>query len=219
MLSNKELHLGDGTHFLCDAVLCGTGWKVGIEFFDTDLRVKLDLPHREEDEPYETTARWEKLTLEADEKIRKQFPLLANPPKHTLKRTYRTPFRLYKCLAPLKDDSILFMNYITASSKLFAAEAQAIWAVAFFDKNIVLPSIEEREKEIAAWIAWNRRRYLSNGQLGMFVVFDTVPYVDGLLNDIGVTAHRKGWIRDIFEPFMPADLGKAWGEYLNRHRE
>ncbi|KAF7512753.1 hypothetical protein GJ744_000320 [Endocarpon pusillum] len=216
MLSNKTLYLKDGTHFLCDAVLCGTGWKPGIEFFNTDFLVKLGLPHRKEDEPYEMTAKWDKLTLEADEKVTKKFLLLANPPAHPHKHVQTTPYRLYNNIAPLNDDSILFMNHVTAGNKLFAAEAQAIWAVAYFDKNIVLPSIEEREKGIATWIAWCRRRYLSNGERGNFAAFDSVPYVDKLLEDIGATAHRKGWWRDLFEPFMPANLGKAWKEYLEQ---
>jgi dimethylaniline monooxygenase (N-oxide forming) len=216
MLHDKMLYLEDGTHFPCDAVLCGTGWKPGIEFFSTDLLVKLDLPHHKEDEQYETTAKWEKLTMEADEKVRKKYLLLANPPAHSHKHIQTTPYRLYNCMAPLSDDSILFMNHVTAGNKLFAAEAQAIWAVAHFDKKIVPSSTEEKEKEIATWVAWCQRRYLSNGELGNFAAFDSVPYVDKLLNDIRATAHRKGWWRDLFEPFKPHDLGVAWKEYLDR---
>jgi dimethylaniline monooxygenase (N-oxide forming) len=111
------------------------------------------------------------------------------------------------------------MTHITAGNKLFVAEAQAMWAVAYFDKKIILPSIEDREKEIAAWVAWCRLRYLSNGERGNFAVFDVVPYIDKLLNDMGVSAHRKGWWRDLFEPFKPHDLGKAWKEYLNQHQK
>ncbi|PQE29814.1 flavin-binding monooxygenase-like family protein [Rutstroemia sp. NJR-2017a WRK4] len=219
MLGDKTLYLKDGPHIPCDAVLCGTGWKLGLNFFDTDLLVKLDLPHGKEKDSYETTAKWEKLTMEADEKLRKKYPLLANPPAHFHKKIETTPYRLYNGIAPLSDDSILFMNHITAGNKLFVAEAQAIWAVAYFDKKITLPSIEAREKEIAAWVAWCRLRYLSNGERGNFAVFDVVPYIDKLLNDMGVSAHRKGWWRDLFEPFKPYDLGKAWREYLNQNQK
>ncbi|KUJ10852.1 flavin-binding monooxygenase-like protein-like protein [Mollisia scopiformis] len=210
----RELYLGDGTHFPCDAVLCGTGWKPGIEIFGPDLRVRLGLPHLKDDEPYEMTAKWEKLALEADEKVLKKYLLLAHPPDHAHRHIDTTPYRLYNNIAPLNDDTILFMNHVTAGNKIFAAEAQAIWAVAYFDKNINLPSIEEREKEVALWNAWCLRRYLSNGERGNFAAFDSVPYVDKLLIDIGATAHLKGWWRDTFEPFMPSDLGKAWKEYL-----
>ncbi|TVY82954.1 FAD-dependent monooxygenase DEP4 [Lachnellula suecica] len=214
MLNMSELYLKDGTHFPCNAVLCGTGWKPGVEVFHKDLLIELGLPHRKEDD-YEMAAKWEKLLTEADEKITKKFPLLANPPEHQHTYLQTTPYRLYNSIAPLNDDSILFMNHITAGNKFFAAEAQAMWAVAYFDNHITLPSTEDREKEIAAWIAWCRRRYLSNGERGNFAAFDSVFYVDKLLKDMGAKAHLKGWWRDTFEPFKPGDLGNVWKEYLD----
>jgi dimethylaniline monooxygenase (N-oxide forming) len=214
MLGNKTLYLMDGTQIPCDVVLCGTGWKPGIEFFSAEYLVELGLPHQLKDEPDEMTLKWEKLLSEADEIITKRFRILANPPAHPHKHIQTTPYRLYNGMAPLNDDTILFMNHITAGNKIFAAEAQAIWAVAYFDRSVVLPAIGEREKEIATWIAWCKRRYLSNGERGNFAAFDSVPYADKLLKDVGLTGHRKGWLRDVFEPFFPGDLGKAWKEYL-----
>jgi len=215
MLSEKTIYLNDGDHFPCDAVLLATGWKPGVEVFNADLLVRLGLPHRKEIEPHDSKVKWEKLMLQADDKICKRFLLLANPPKHPHKYIETTPYRLYNGIAPLTDDSILFMNHITAGNKISAAEAQAMWAVAYFDKRILLPSAEEQEIEIATWIAWCRRRYLSNGERGNFAAFDSVPYLDKLLKDIGVTAHLKGWRRDLFEPVRPGDLGVAWKEYLD----
>jgi hypothetical protein len=214
-LSGKTIYLNDGTNFPCDAVLCATGWKPGVEVFNTDLLVRLGLPHRKEDEPHDSKVKWEKMILGADKKICKRFLLLANPPEHSHKYIETTPYRLYNGIAPLTDDSILFMNHITAGNKISAAETQAIWAVAYFDKRIVLPSVEEQENEIATRIAWCRRRYLSNGERGNFAGFDSLPYMDKLLKDIGATAHLKGWRRDQFEPVRPGDLGKAWKEYLD----
>lgn len=213
-LGKHELYLEDGTHFPCDAVLCGTGWKVGVDMLDSDHRAKLGLPYAKVNEPYEVATKWEKLQLEADEQVAKKFLLLTNPPAHSHKHIETTPYRLYRSMAPLSDDSILLMNHVTAGNKVFAAEAQAMWAVAYFDRRICLPSLEEREKEIAMWNAWCLRRYLSNGERGNFAAFDSVPYVDKLLRDIGLTAHLKGWWRDLIEPFKPRDLGKAWEEYL-----
>lgn len=113
-------------------------------------------------------------------------------------------------MTPINDDSITFINYVVAGEKLFTAEAQAIWAVAYWDKAFKLPSAEEREKDIAHIIAWNKRRYLSNGEFGNFAAFDIVLYVDRLLDEIGLTARRnKGWLGNIFSPIMPADLGRV----------
>lgn len=217
LLSGNELYLDDedDTHFLCDAILCGTGWKRGLDMFDNSMLMALGLPYPKDIEPQEEAAKWQKLVAEADEQVLRRFVMLRNPPKHYHKYESRTPYRLYHTMAPVNDDSILFMNHVVAGAKLFAAEAQAIWAVAYWDKAFKLPSVEEREKDIAHMIAWNKRRYLSNGELGHFAAFDSVPYVDRLFDEIGLTAHRnKGWFGNMFSPIMPADLGQVWKEYL-----
>ncbi|KAJ8121495.1 hypothetical protein ONZ43_g2064 [Nemania bipapillata] len=218
-LNGTELYLDDegGTHFPCDAVLCGTGWQDGLQMFDNDTLIGLGLPYPKDIEPQEENAKWEKLVHKADEQVLKRFVMLRNPPKHYHKYETRTPYRLYQTMAPVHDESILFMNHIVAGAKLFAAEAQAIWAVAYWDKAFSLPSVAERENDIAHMCAWNKRRYLSNGELGNFAAFDSVPYVDRLLDEIGVTSHRKkGWLGNMFAPIMPTDLGKVWHEYLAR---
>lgn len=222
LLSGNELYLNDenGTHFPCDAVLCGTGWKRGVDMFDHSTLMALGLPFPKTIEPQEETAKWEKLIGDADEQVVRRFVMLRNPPKHYHKYDSRTPYRLYQTMAPIHDDSILFMNHVVAGAKLFAAEAQAIWAVAYWDKAFKLPSAADREKDIAHMIAWNKRRYLSNGELGHFAAFDSVPYVDRLLDEIGLTEHRnKGWLGNMFSPIMPADLGRVWQEYLTKRQE
>ncbi|KAJ8064948.1 hypothetical protein OCU04_007252 [Sclerotinia nivalis] len=215
-LEKKTLHLSDGSHIPCDGILCGTGWKPNIPFFRTPLVVKLDLPHLESDEPPETTTKWKILSAKADKYVLKKYPLLAHPPPHFHKTINTTPYRLYNSMAPIYDPSILFLNHLTAGNKFLAAEAQALWAVGYLDQKINLPSLEEREKEIATWIAWCRRRYLSNGERGNFAAFDSVLYVDKLLRGLGVGDRRRGWWRDLFEPVGPRDLGRAWRVYLDR---
>ncbi|KAG6358430.1 hypothetical protein INS49_014314 [Diaporthe citri] len=222
LLSGNELYLNDEdvTHFPCDAVLCGTGWRHGLDMFDHGTLMALGLPFHKDIEPQEETAKWQKLVGEADEQVLRRFVMLRNPPEHYHKYEARTPYRLYQTMAPVNDDSILFMNHVVAGEKLFAAEAQAIWAVAYWDQAFKLPSVAEREKDIAHMIAWNKRRYLSNGELGNFAAFDSVPYADRLFDEIGLTAHRnKGWLGNMFSPIMPADLGKVWQEYLAKRSE
>ncbi|KAK8037662.1 dimethylaniline monooxygenase [Apiospora marii] len=204
-LNGRELYLDDdeGTHFPCDAVLLGTGYKrVALDMFDESTRMELGLPYPKSSEPAQQTAKWQKLVGEADEEVLRRFIMLRHPPDHYHIHETRTPYRLYHTMAPLHDDSILFLNHLVAGAKLFAAEAQAIWAA-----------------DVARMNAWNRRRYLSNGELGNFAVFDSVPYVDGLFDEMGVTAHRdKGWLGNMFAPIMPADLGRVWQEYLAKRK-
>jgi hypothetical protein len=181
--------------------------------------MELGLPYPKDQEPQETRAKWEKLELEADEVVLKRFPILKDPPPHYHKPETRTPYRLWRGMVPLSPElsNIVFMNHISIANKLFGAEAQAMWAVAYLSNQITLPSLEEREKDVAGVVAWGKRRYLSNGELGNCVVFDGVPYVDWLLRDMRVSAHRdKSWLRRFFAPVRPADLRRAWVEWLGR---
>lgn len=54
----RELDLGlvrleSGEEIPTDVLLCGTGWLPSLDFFDTDLLIKLDLPHEIAHEPAE----------------------------------------------------------------------------------------------------------------------------------------------------------------------
>ncbi|KAK7972510.1 hypothetical protein PG988_006644 [Apiospora saccharicola] len=221
LLGGRELYLDDdnGTHFPCDTLLLGTGWKHGFDMFDENTRIELGLPYPKSAELPQEAAKWQKLVGEADEEVLRRFVMLRDPPEHYHIYETRTPYRLYHTMTPLHDDSILFMNHIVAGAKLFVAEAQAIWAVAYWDKAFQVPSLAEREADVAHMIAWNKRRYLSNGELGNFAAFDSVPYVDGLFDEMRLTSHRsKGWVGNMFAPIMPADLGRVWQEYLAQRR-
>jgi dimethylaniline monooxygenase (N-oxide forming) len=222
-LLKNELYLDndDGTHYPCDAILCGTGWHRGLDMFSDDLKIQLGLPYPKslDAEPLEGSSKWAELIASADKAIINRFHILRNPPPHPHIESQSTPYRLYRGMAPLHDDSILFLNHIIVANKLFGAEAQAMWAVAWFDKDIRVP-LDSREQDVATWIAWCRRRYLSNGSLGNEASFDMVPYVDTLLDEMDVSGHRqKGWTKNFFATVMPADLGRAWTEYLGRSRK
>jgi dimethylaniline monooxygenase (N-oxide forming) len=215
----SELYLDDDehTHFPCDAILCGTGWHRGLDMFSDEMKRRLGIPYPILQKT-ESDERWDELVASADATVTTRFPILRNPPPHPYVEPKDTPFRLYRGMAPLHDDSILFMNHIVLANKLFAAEGQAMWAVAWFDNKITVP-LDTREQRIAMWTAWCKRRYLSNGSLADEASFDMVPYVDTLLEDMNLNKHRgKGWVSDFFGTVMPADLGRAWTEYLERER-
>ncbi|OAG06210.1 flavin-binding monooxygenase-like protein-like protein [Paraphaeosphaeria sporulosa] len=216
-LDRNLVQLEGGAELACDAIICGTGWIPSLRFFDNEQLLQLGLPMPLEDEPSEVADRWESLLQDGDRHICSRFPLLANPPKHSHRGVSTTTYRLYHGMAPINDDSILFMNHLNTGNKMLAAEVQAMWAVAYFDKQITLPSREDMERSVATWVAFSRRRYLSNGGLGNAINFETITYADALLDDMGLAAHKKSWWQQWFEPFRPSDLGKAWAEYLQKH--
>lgn len=86
---------------------------------------------------------------------------------------------------------MVFLGHIVIGNNFRAAECQALWAVAYLDGQLSLPSQEEMEKEVAMSTAWRRRRYLTKGALGHWLYFDLVSYTDALLEQLGLRSHRK----------------------------
>jgi hypothetical protein len=90
------------------------------------------------------------LEADADKTVLSRFHILRNPPSHTFLPENRTPYCLDCGIALLDDPTILFLNHVTVPNKLFGAEAQAMWAVAYFDDNIELPLTEQRDRNSVA---------------------------------------------------------------------
>ena len=149
--------------------------------------------------------------------------MLANPPPHHRKHVTRTPYRLYKHIAPLSDidgaRSIVFIGQICVGNYFRAVEAQSLWATAYLDKKLVLPEVEERQEEVALFTAWCRRRYLNNGEGGNWMTFELVGYTDRLLEQLGLKSHRKGWFKDLFEPCKASDFKGLREEYLEKYEK
>jgi dimethylaniline monooxygenase (N-oxide forming) len=212
------VRLEGGNDIPTDVLLCGTGWnRASFGFFDSELLIKLGLPYPLKDEPAEDEEAWTRLEKHADQKVLGQFPPLANPPDHYQKPIRSTPYRLYNGIASLDDDSIAFVGYMSCANYFKAVECQAIWATAYLDKQITLPPREEQQEQIALLTAFCRRRYLSNGQMGNFLPFESNCYTDKLLRELGLSSHLKGWFRDYFVPGTSQDLIGLKDEYLAKY--
>ncbi|KAH7128109.1 flavin-binding monooxygenase-like protein-like protein [Dendryphion nanum] len=221
-LAPGHVRLASGKNIPCDTMLCGTGWKPGLSFFDNETLIRLGLPHDLSMSPRLKRVKWAILDSEAERQVLKKLPLLAESPTQPSDHDRPlTPYRLYQGIAPISDASILFISHLHAGNKIFSAEAQAMWAVALFDGNIKLPSVAEMERSVAQWVAYIRRRYSGSALLGNNITMDTVPYADRLLDEMGLKDHRrgKGWRRYWFEPVGEKDLGRAWKEYLSKYAE
>ena len=149
----------------------------------------------------------------ADKEVIDEYPQLAHPPQFFQKPMVKTPYRLYKCMAPLDDDSIVFLGQIRIANNFRVAECQALWATALLDGTLDLPSYEDMQGEIAYVNAWCRRRYPANGGLGNYMHYDVIAYTDALLAELGLTSHRKPWLKDFFAPCLAHDLRGLIQEY------
>lgn len=213
-LSSHHTHLENGEAVPTDALLCGTGWSSTLSFFSQDLLAQLGLPHSLSHSPSSNNEKeWAKLEQEADKKVLTRFPMLANPPPHYHKIPFTTPYRLYNAIAPLNDPSIAFVGHVMVANYFRLAEVQAIWATAYLDSHLPLPPLHERKGQIAEFVAWCRRRYLSNGEKGNWMAFEQAGYTDKLLAEVGLKSHRKTWWRDFWAPARPEDFRGLKEEY------
>ncbi|PQE08135.1 hypothetical protein CJF31_00008207 [Rutstroemia sp. NJR-2017a BVV2] len=212
-MTSHGIILRDGTKIPTDALLCGTGWKSSYPFFTSPLSQTLGLPQQHQGE----TETWKALLNTADQLVLTKFPQLAHPPPNLRPTTPTTTSKLYKGIAPLEDQSIVFLGHIDISNSFRAAEAQAIWSTAYFDNKVTMPPLEQAQKDVAYMNAFSKRRYPTHGQKGDCFFFELVWYTDALMNDVGLGSHRrKGWWGDWVEPCLAEDFKDVVVEYRRK---
>ncbi|KAL6714953.1 hypothetical protein ACLMJK_007213 [Lecanora helva] len=213
------LVLDDGTEVTTDIVLCGTGWKSAYTFLSSEQICDLGLPHDPSEDSEEERQSWGSSMKSADRSILEQYPILGDPPDHCkqIGRSNLTPARLYNGIAPLRDGTILFLGRARVSNNFLGAEAQAIWATAYWDKHVIIPPFEQAQREVAYMNAFSRRRYPSRGVDGINFHTDLMWYTDHLVNDAGLTSHRKEWWEDPEAPCLASDFKDCKDEYIAKY--
>ncbi|RDL38616.1 uncharacterized protein BP5553_02956 [Venustampulla echinocandica] len=157
-------------------------------------------------------------------KVLATFPQLANPPPHYHKPVKETPYRLYRYIALVsklitsaEDRLIVFIGQIGVGNYFPIVECQSMWATAYLDRKLETPSWDVQEKNVTLFTAWCRRRYLSGGERGNNMTFELIGYMDGLLEDLGLSSHRKGWIKDLLAPSMTSDFAGLKEEFIQKY--
>lgn len=220
-LSQGQLNLKSGSAIEADALLLGTGWDHSLSYLSASTRATLGLPF-----PRTSTENawdgWPNLETRADTTIIGRFPDLAQPPMHVHPQARDEPFRLYNLIAPVGDTtrSIVCIGQLSTSNYFRTTEVQSLWATAYFDQILELPSLEAQRADVAKFVAWNRRRYLTSGDQAFNVSLDTIAYNDKLLAQLGMTSHLKGigWWQFWFRSCRAADLAGLIDEYKLQHR-
>lgn len=207
--------LEDGSEVASDALFLGTGWKSHYPFFSQHHAYALGLPCDPEMQPAEERGTWQMLTKQADKQILGEFPMLASPPPPGTVEGRLTPARLYNGIASLYDSSIVFLGRTHISNAFRRAEAQAIWATAYLDGSVTLPTPEEAKREVAYMNAFSKWRYPAFGSDGLYFFNDLLGYTDKLLRDVGLSSHRKDWWTDNNKPCLASDFRDVKDEYLS----
>ncbi|KAL8937035.1 MAG: hypothetical protein Q9216_004624 [Gyalolechia sp. 2 TL-2023] len=216
-LKDRAIVLDDGTEIEADILLCGTGWNLQYPFFSGSQTRSLGLPHHPKDDSPDEAELWNTLLIEAEQRVLADFPILKDPPPHKASKISTTTLRMYNCIAPLDDLSIVFLGRAHVSNAFRTAEAQAIWATAYFDGHVKIPAPEQARRQIAYMNALSRKRYPSHGMAGDYLFFELIWYTDRLLEEVGLRSHRKGWWTDWVDPCLASDFEDVKREYLDKY--
>ncbi|TVY34138.1 FAD-dependent monooxygenase [Lachnellula occidentalis] len=227
-LSSHTVHLSTGETLKGDALHCSTGWKhmSSIKFSPPSLVIELGLPNDHGPSSNEFTS-------DIDAEIMSRFPFLKNQPNVTPKRDpgkiliqdKEMPYRLYRYMIPPARANT--RNFAVAGAILTfqhptAAQIQALWILAYLDGTLPLErSMEELKYETEKFARFGRWRSPGGygGKCGD-LAFETIPYFDDLLGDLGLKFKRKDdWLKEMTEPYLPGDYEGIVREWVEMRKE
>ena len=229
-LSGNKVCLSTGETLIADALICATGWRhqPPIKFLPVGIDDELGLPHFSE-EP-------DKEARKADGEIFTRFPrlkgqavpnpkakpLFAGPTNASAAIQPNQPYRLYRFMVPpamFDDRSIAFSGALMTLSTSLVAQTQALWLSAYFDGKID-PEGDIMYRTILHSQFGKWRTSAGHGARFPDFVFDTLPYLDLLLSDLGLSTHRKnGRTAEWFAPYGPGDYKGLIEEWRNKYEK
>lgn len=217
-----------------DALICSTGWKFHppLNFVDTtgkSIDMDLGLPYHDETPEKEDTR-----IQAADQQVLREFPSLINQPvinskmkpmpSKSVERTYNRGFQLYRFIVPpscAHERTIVFQGCLQTICTVMVNQAQALWSTAYFDGKIDLDGKSEQEIKDEALLYARFSKWRAPGGYGSRYpdfAFDSIPYIDWLLKDIGInTARKDGWWQELWHPYIAPDYKGIWDEYKQKH--
>jgi hypothetical protein len=241
-LSPNTVHISTGEALHADALAVASGWKSRppLKFLPAGIEAELGIPHVVSSES--ERAHIAELNKRADEEIFARFPRLKDQPVANKKLTPITetsgvvesktekleelePYRLWKLMVPPKfveSRDIAFAGALMSIQTTMVAQTQGLWIADFLGgpSKIADPlralSPEQLEYETHLVARFGKWRY-PGGYGARFpdFVFDGIPYIDGLLRDLGLKCHRKAsGFKEATEPYGVDDYRGLVSEYL-----
>ena len=233
-LSAGAVHLGSGEQIATDALVAAIGYDYtsAVPLFPSDKRVAwgCPVPATIDDGLHSS------LELRADEELLNRFPALRTAPTPPERLpTGMTPWRLFRFIAPPSQvaqpaakRNLAFLNAITSYQTTIKAELTSLWAWAYLHDE--LPGLQakgvtedEARYEATLWSRFGKWRapYGMQGRQADFL-YDSMPYYDLLLRDLGCRSWRKGWgiFGEIFGSwYTVSDYRGVIGEWMKACHE
>ncbi len=225
-LSPGAVHLDDGKELKVDLLCCATGWKhdLDIKFRPTGVKEKVGLPT--------SSPERDAITTKADTEILQRFPKLQSQPdlirfpEDNNAKSPNRSWRLFRLVIPpayLTKRNIGFCGITTPLNTTMCAQTQALWLTAYLSGLMDISQFGSAEDVVYTTELenrWGRWRY-PQGFAARFpdFVFDSLPYIDLLLGDLGLNKWRKGgMLSEIFEPYGVEDYRGLVEEWMEAHR-
>lgn len=227
----------------------GWSHESAMKFIPASLEAELGLPVLSSTQPQRVQAESDFLTKRADEEILSKLPRLRDQPVGNPKLRSRSandpsnmneklsPLDLYRFMVPataemLITHDIAFAGHLMSLGTAIISQVQALWITAYLDGKIYPHnsslSSTDKDQQVAdmQYTARLHNRFgkwrYPHGWAGKIpdFVFDTLPYIDLLLGDMGVEHKRKGnWWRDATEAYGPEDYEGIVEEWVANKNE
>lgn len=244
-LSAQAVNLSNGETIPTDALICSTGWKAtpNIKFLPQGIEQELGLSWSPDSIHEGLIEQADEEILRRFPRLQNQP--VPNPKYKPLSENSEAAvphaIRLTRFMIPpsmAKERSIAFLGITMSINTALIAQIQALWVVAFFNNDLsISPTVRytsasikdadskhlnesalDLEWETALHTQFGKWRYSAGfGKRNPDFVFDALPYMDLLLNDLGLRTHRKpSLLAECFDPYGPADYRGLIGEWKAR---
>ncbi|KAL4755560.1 uncharacterized protein BDW70DRAFT_165426, partial [Aspergillus foveolatus] len=230
-LEGHTVVLSNGDKLDTRAVILCTGWKAspGIRFLPDGIEQELGFPWTADSLDPEFVKQTRK-------NIYTRLPMLRKFPEdrsyhgkdalgQDANETVLHPFRLARFMvspALWDDHNIAFLGTVTTFNTTFVAEVQALWAVVYLNHGSQLHYVYRDKESLVRETALHTefcalRSPADHGARNADFVFEVLPYLDMLLQDLGLMTARKGsWWKNLFLPHQPRDYAGLVEEWIGR---
>lgn len=93
------------------------------------------------------------------------------------------------------------------SATLYAM--QSTWLARLWKADFSLPRARDQLAEIDALRTWNRAFVTERPNRSQILNLHQMPYIDELMDDMGLNKQRKNWLADQFVPYRSADYAEV----------
>ncbi|GLA62889.1 hypothetical protein AtubIFM55763_005003 [Aspergillus tubingensis] len=237
------IHLGkSGEVIQSEGLICATGWKAqpNMEFRPAGIESELGFPWAEDYLSTPMVKRADQEILTRFPKLRESLSVGVNGKEDYqhlapgAPATAKHPFRLVRFMVPaafMKERSVAVLGTTMTVNTPLIAQVQALWVAAFMGDGIGVKARETcpvevkkglMEDEVDGDVVWEMALHTQFGKYrcpGGFgkrnpdFVFDTLPYIDMLLQDMGLDWRRKGSLKWL-EPYGMEDYRGLVEEWL-----